>query len=131
MELKVRSTAPHALLLQFDIRANTLEIRAIKNSTIDATRLVVPITWGQKKSQSHEIVLHLLLFSSVLVVSLNHRHLHTLSFYSHVILHTVHPYCLKLTSTNVPIYIHTHHFLRHVTFNPPHNMPIPSLKYKI
>jgi hypothetical protein len=37
------------------------------------------------------------------------RHLHAHSFYSHVILHTVHPSFLRSTSSRVPIYIHTHH----------------------
>jgi hypothetical protein len=49
------------------------------------------------------------------------RHLHVHSFYFHVILH--HPYFPRLTSTRVPIYIHTHHHFCYVTFIPPHKCP--------
>jgi hypothetical protein len=50
-------------------------------------------------------------------------HLHH-SIYSYIILYTVHPSFLRSTSTRVPIYIHTHHSFRYVTFIPSHNMPI-------
>jgi hypothetical protein len=44
------------------------------------------------------------------------RHLLGHSFYSHVILHTVHPSFLRATSARVPIHIHTHHSFRYMTF---------------
>jgi hypothetical protein len=53
----------------------------------------------------------LLSFSSIT------RHFHIHSFYTDVILHTVHPSLLRSTSTRVPIYIHTHHSFRYLTFS--------------
>jgi hypothetical protein len=49
---------------------------------------------------------------------------HSHFFYSHVILHTVHPSFIRATSARVPIHIHTHHSFRYMTFIPPHNMPM-------
>jgi hypothetical protein len=60
-------------------------------------------------------------------------HLHAHSFYSHVILHTVHPSFLRATSARVPFYIHTHHSYPYMTFIHLHNMAIKgrTMTYKL